>query len=63
MSVADMYDALVSARVYKTKWTHEQAIGEIKRQSGEYFDPVVVKAFLSIQDQVQAIAATYADVE
>jgi response regulator RpfG family c-di-GMP phosphodiesterase len=63
MSVADMYDALVSTRVYKTKWTHDQAIDEIKRQSGEYFDPVVVQAFLSIQDQVQAIATAYADAE
>lgn len=61
MSVADMYDALVSARVYKTKWTHEQAIEEIQRQSGEYFDPVVVEAFLSIQGKVKTIAAAYAD--
>ena len=61
MSVADIYDALVSARVYKTKWTHDHAIDEIKRNSGEYFDPVVVEAFLSIQNKVQTIATAYAD--
>jgi len=63
MSVADMYDALVSARVYKKKWPHEQAIIEIKRQSGEYFDPLVVDAFVSIQATVHNIATNYADVE
>lgn len=63
MSVADMYDALVSARVYKKKWSHEQAIEEIKRNSGEYFDPIVVDAFLFIQDKVKTIASTHADVE
>jgi HD-GYP domain-containing protein (c-di-GMP phosphodiesterase class II) len=63
MSIADMYDALVSERVYKKKWSHEQAILEIKRQSGEYFDPVIVDAFVSIQDTVQSIALNYADDE
>lgn len=61
MSVADMYDALVSARVYKTKWSHEQAIEEIKRNSGESFDPLVVEALLSIQDRVKTIAAEHSD--
>ena len=63
MSVADIYDALVSARVYKITWPHERAIEEIKRYSGEYFDPVVVEAFLSIQDRVKAIATAHADAE
>lgn len=63
MSVADVYDALVSARVYKRKWSHEQAIEEIKCNSGEYFDPLVVEAFLSIQDKVKNIAAAHADAQ
>ncbi|MEI8399807.1 MAG: hypothetical protein WCG12_03280 [Alcaligenaceae bacterium] len=36
LRVADIYDALVSARVYKIKWPHERAIEEIKRHGGEY---------------------------
>lgn len=63
MSVADIYDALVSARVYKTKWSHEQAIEEIKRNSGKSFDPVVVEAFLSIQERVKTIAEEYSDTQ
>lgn len=63
MAVADMYDALISARVYKTKWPHEQAIEEIKRNIGETFDPVVVEAFLSIQDRVKTIAAEHSDTQ
>ena len=63
MALADVYDALVSARVYKTRWSHEQAIEDIKRNSGNSFDPLVVEAFLSIQDRVKAIAAEYLDSE
>ncbi len=61
MSLADIYDALISTRVYKMKWSHEQAIEEIKQKSGETFDPVVVQAFLSIQDRIKTIAEEYSD--
>ncbi|QWE00357.1 HD domain-containing protein [Polynucleobacter sp. JS-Mosq-20-D10] len=61
MSVADMYDALVSVRVYKKAWTHEEATQEIIRNKGVRFDPLVVDAFIAEQESFQAIAHQHRD--
>lgn len=61
MSVADIYDALVSERVYKRGWTHREAIQEIISHKGTYFDPLIVEAFIAEQDQFQGIAEQYKD--
>jgi len=61
MSVADIYDALVSERVYKKGWTHKDAIQEIISHQGNYFDPQVVEAFIAEQDHFQEIAEQYKD--
>jgi len=51
--LADAYDAMVSARAYrKTPLTREQAVGEIKKNTGIQFDPKVVAAFLRIVDNL-----------
>lgn len=46
VSVVDVYDALRQKRVYKDGFTHEKAIEIIKNESGESFDPNIVKIFL-----------------
>ena len=51
-AVADVFDALTHDRPYKSAWTPEQAIAEIRRVSGTQFDPRVVTAFLSTPDPV-----------
>jgi putative two-component system response regulator len=61
MAVADVYDALISRRVYKDSMPHEKAISIIAEGKGNHFDPDIVEAFLAIQDEVQAIALRYAD--
>ncbi|RFO95646.1 two-component system response regulator [Rhodoferax lacus] len=61
MAVADVYDALISRRVYKDSMPHGKAIAIIKDGRGSHFDPDMVDAFLSIQDEIQAIALRYAD--
>ena len=61
MAVADVYDALISRRVYKDGMPHEKAVGIIQEGSGSHFDPDMVEAFLAIQDEFRSIAARYAD--
>jgi putative two-component system response regulator len=61
MAVADVYDALISRRVYKDSMPHEKAIFIIEEGRGSHFDPVMVDAFLAIQDEIKTIAARYAD--
>ncbi|GHT93447.1 two-component system response regulator [Betaproteobacteria bacterium] len=61
MALADVYDALVSCRVYKPKMTHEQAREIILNGRGNHFDPDVVDAFLAIESQFLEIAARYVD--
>lgn len=62
MALADMYDALVSERVYKSKWSHEEACAEIVRNQGKRFDPLVVQAFIREQNYFDDIAKRYGDV-
>lgn len=61
MAVADVYDALISKRVYKPAFPHEKAMGIIRDGAGRHFDPDVVAAFIAREDQVRAIARQYAD--
>ncbi|MES2586882.1 MAG: HD domain-containing phosphohydrolase [Pseudomonadota bacterium] len=61
MSIADMYDALVSERVYKDKWSHADACAEIARLKGTRFDPAIVEAFMMERDNFLHIADLYRD--
>ena len=49
MALADVYDALVSARVYKPAMTIERAEEIINEGSGTQFDPEVVAAFNDVK--------------
>ena len=61
MSLADTYDALVNERVYKKKWTHEEACLEITRLKGIRFDPRIVEAFIQEKDHFLKISELYGD--
>ncbi|UTY57119.1 two-component system response regulator [Massilia sp. erpn] len=63
MAVADVYDALISRRVYKEPIPHADAVATIAKGRGSHFDPDMVDAFLAIQDEMRAIAQRYADSE
>ncbi len=56
-----VYDALISKRVYKDAMSHESAIAYICGQSGRHFDPEIVAALETVQDQFQVIAQKYMD--
>jgi len=51
MSIADVYDALVSVRPYKEAYTHEEAVRIIAENSGTQFDPTLVDVFLRTADK------------
>ena len=61
MAVADVYDALISRRVYKEGMPHEKAVAIIIESKGTHFDPDVTDAFVDLQDEFRAIAARFAD--
>ena len=63
MALADVYDALISKRVYKPAFSHEKTAMIIKESRGSHFDPDIVDLFLILQDQFQMIAAEYTDPE
>jgi putative two-component system response regulator len=61
MALADVYDALISKRVYKPPFPHEKAVEIIVEGKGKHFDPDVVDAFLELEDTFRNIALTFAD--
>jgi len=63
MALADVFDALISRRVYKEPMPIDKAIEIIELGKGVHFDPDLVEAFLEIQDQFLEIATRYADTD
>jgi putative two-component system response regulator len=61
MAVADVYDALISRRVYKDGMPHEKAVQIMVEGRGAHFDPDMLDAFVAIQDQFREIALRFAD--
>ncbi len=53
-AVADVFDALITHRPYRSAWTVEQAIDWIRARSGQDFDPRVVEAFLIVIRRLQS---------
>lgn len=51
MALSDVYDALISKRVYKGAFTHDQAKNIILEGKGKHFDPDIVDAFIKIEDK------------
>lgn len=61
MAVADVYDALISARVYKPAFPHEKAMAIIREGAGNHFDPVVVKVLDDVEEEFKKIAKAFSD--
>lgn len=53
MAVADVFDALVSKRVYKDSMSSEQAFEILREDSGKHFDPLIVDIFFEIREDVE----------
>ena len=58
-ALADVYDALVCARVYKAAFPYGEAISIIKDGNGTQFDPIIADSVVRIQERFQEIAEQY----
>jgi HD-GYP domain-containing protein (c-di-GMP phosphodiesterase class II) len=61
VSIADVYDALCSRRVYKPAWDENEALDVIRQSTGAQFDPDIVDAFFSCLDVIHSARERYPD--
>ncbi|MFN4324702.1 MAG: CHASE2 domain-containing protein [Azonexus sp.] len=61
MALADVYDALISPRVYKKPYTHAEVCQFIAEKSGSQFDPEIVAAFMATNTEFWQVAQAFAD--
>ena len=61
MAVADVYDALISHRVYKEGMSHENAVEIMTRGRGTHFDADMFDAFVDIQEEFRSISLRFID--
>ena len=61
VALADVFDALSSARVYKEAWSEDDVLKTIKEEAGHQFDPELVDVFFSSLNVLRAIQKRYAD--
>ncbi|MBN1410717.1 MAG: HD domain-containing protein [Spirochaetales bacterium] len=55
VALADVYDALINQRVYKSPWEEDKVLYFMKEQSGKHFDPELVAVFFEIYGTINAI--------
>jgi putative two-component system response regulator len=60
-AIADVYDALTSARSYKSAQRPEGALQSIRLESGKHFDPAICEAFVRSRDRIEEIRERLAD--
>lgn len=61
MAVADVYDALISARVYKPPFSHAEAVSTIRAGRGSQFDPDVTDCFMDSAAEFLGAAQRFRD--
>ena len=59
MALADVFDALVSPRVYKSPMTYEEAYTIIESGIGTHFDPIIAQEFLNIKEKTAAVNESF----
>ena len=61
MALADVYDALISRRVYKEPIPHDETLKMIQLGRGTHFDPDILDAFLAIHEKFREISSRFPD--
>jgi putative two-component system response regulator len=60
-AIGDVFDALTSDRVYRPALSFDDAVAEMRAQSGRHFDPELLGLFIGATDELQAIRAAHPD--
>jgi putative two-component system response regulator len=63
VALADVYDALISNKIYRQGMSYEAAVGVIFGERGQHFDPDVVDAFMELTVEFEDVARRFADTE
>ncbi len=63
MAVADVYDALVTRRIYKPPVSHDEAVSIMCEGRGTHFDPVLTDCFLQINGEFRTIAVALSEAD
>ena len=63
VSLADVFDALCSRRVYKDPWAEEDVLMEIRKLSGTKFDPELIDIFFEVYPSIKQIQQLYPEVD
>lgn len=61
VAIADVFDALTTARPYKQAWPIERALEYLRYESGQHFDPELIRLFIGMEAEILQIAFTYSD--
>ncbi|MFH1478271.1 MAG: HD domain-containing phosphohydrolase [Candidatus Omnitrophota bacterium] len=61
VGLCDVFDALTSKRTYKEAWSIENAVEEIQRSSGTYFEPRLVEKFKELLPEITSIKERFKD--
>ena len=56
LAVADVYDALISKRCYKSAYSHEQSRAILMKGRGSWFDPAIAEAFREVDEEMLRIS-------
>lgn len=60
-TIADVYDALSSIRIYKESWNEDRILEEMRNMSGKKFDPELVDIFFEVLPRIKAIKERFSD--
>jgi len=59
LAVVDVYDALISERVYKKAFDHYKAVEIIKSEAGKQFDPKIVEVFCDVHERFMKVSVEW----
>ncbi len=61
VAIADVFDALTTARPYKQAWSVDEAIADLQKEAGSHFDPQLVSKFVTVLPEILEVRASYAE--